>query len=166
MMLVRLLLTLSIALLACGGDDDDDTTMADSGGASFQAPVCVDPTTATMTDNIGVGGLAACLDTGSRGAGICPGNLHPNLCPPNISIEEVAIFVKPTGGQPFVIMRAPVTFASAGTIDADGLTVRAVTTDQDVTIEAQLAAGARLRVVFRLSGSTTTIVSFDHEAPL
>ena len=124
------------------------------------------PMTVTMTDNIGVGGLAACLDTGARGAGICPGSLHPNLCPPNISIEEVAIFVAPTGGQPFVIMRAPVTFASAGMIDSDGLTVRNVPADQDVTIEARLASTDRLRVVFRISGGATTIVSFDHEAPL
>ena len=82
------------------------------------------------------------------------------------SFEEVAIFVAPTGGQPFVIMRAPVTFASAGTIDTDGLTVRTVPADQDVTIEARLPSADRLRVVFRISGGATTIVSFDHEAPL
>lgn len=120
-----------------------------------------------MEPNLAFAGVVGCLDTGVRGGGACPGVVHAGLCPPNVSIKEVAVFVRDDAtSEGYVVMRAPVTFHTEGTLDADGETVRDLPDNVDIGVESMRADGVRARIVFQLSATTVSVIELHHDAPL
>ena len=158
-----------LALAACGpGSEPSGATDSAPGSPdAFVNPICVDPSSVTMEPSLGFAGDVACLDTGVRGGGACPGVVHGGLCPPNVSIKEVAIFVRDDAtSEGYVVMRAPVTAHSDGDLGGDSESVRNLPDDTAVSIESTRTDDTRARVVFRLDGPQVSVSELHHDAPL